>query len=128
MRLSLKYRYCDNGYGCTFAGYSECVGKKLNGKYTEKQECLNAGGHCCASASDGTGVVSIADNSHNWCGHCFKNVPQLKATIARGCPGRRIGWFHHMHNCKRRGGHCCENRYGAVRCRNSGAFCGNCFN
>ena len=48
-----------------------------------KMDCYNAGGGCCASNSDGTGTISVAEKtSEELCGYCFTGQPDtLEATL-----------------------------------------------
>ena len=55
-----------------------------------EMDCCNAGGGCCASNSDGTGTVSVAEKiSDELCGYCFTGKPATlieEATVqGMGC-------------------------------------------
>ena len=51
-----------------------------------KMDCYNAGGGCCASYSDGTGTVGVAEkSSEEICGYCFTGQPgTLEAATLEG--------------------------------------------
>ena len=68
-------------------GFTKCTGVNVGltniCSMLAKMDCYNAGGGCCATYSDGTGTVSIAEKtSEELCGYCFTGEPgTLEATL-----------------------------------------------
>ena len=71
----------------TGEGFTKCTGVNVGltniCSMLTKMDCYNAGGGCCATYSDGTGTVSIAEKtSEELCGYCFTGEPgTLEATL-----------------------------------------------
>ena len=70
-------------------GFTKCIGVNLGltdicSKLT-KMDCFKAGGECCASTSDGTGTVSVAEKtSEELCGYCFTGDPSASEATLEG--------------------------------------------
>jgi len=52
-----------------------CSGREVS-HHINKKNCLEKGGQCCASKSNGRGTVSRPDESNDYCGYCFIGRPE----------------------------------------------------
>jgi len=59
---------------CTVATPS-CSGKRV-GLYSHMHSCISMRGACCASKSNGEGIVKKAEDIVSYCGYCFTGRPE----------------------------------------------------